>query len=488
MSAYWIRLRVRYGTFDVEGNGRTLDGLDATCSSSSWYVGRVMSEFGSDGSFLPDELRASAELMMMTTEMAGVAVWEYDFVRDTMSRSANHDTLYGMDWQIPWHSSTFLNATHEDDRAASDRTIQDCLLPGGSDDYEFDFRVIWPDESVHWLWVKGRVVHRDSSGRGDLIRGVIVDVTDRKEAEERAAHLTHLYATLSACNQAIVQSSSQDELFRRICHDVVEVGAASMAWISALQPDSGDVEPIASYGEHARAFLEFREAQIRSSGAARFDLATRAAREGRPVWSRERHHVPADVLARKAAEFGWRSSSAIPFRRGDAIVGTLTLYSGDEEFFSDEMDRLLQELSGDVSFALDAIDRGRERDRTLEHLRLADARMQTILHQSIVGIYIVQDSKFVFVNERAATVLGGASPGDVIGTRVDQHVPADQRKEFDALIERLEAGFVDRTEYEFDYERPDGTRVRLLATAVRANYDGRVARVGMIQEVPRQAK
>ena len=33
-------------------------------------------------------------MLHLATEMAGIAVWEYDFVTNTMTRSANHDGLY----------------------------------------------------------------------------------------------------------------------------------------------------------------------------------------------------------------------------------------------------------------------------------------------------------------------------------------------------------------------------------------------------------
>ena len=39
-------------------------------------------------------LRGTDELLHLATEMAGIAVWEYDFVTNTMTRSANHDGLY----------------------------------------------------------------------------------------------------------------------------------------------------------------------------------------------------------------------------------------------------------------------------------------------------------------------------------------------------------------------------------------------------------
>lgn len=131
-----------------------------------------------------EALRASEERLRLSTELAEVAVWEYSFITNSMSRSKNHDKLYGLDWQKKWDINTFLNATHPDDRAYSTERIQRSAAPGGPDQYTFDFRVIYPDQSVHWLTVIGQVVERNSEGQGTTVRGALIDINKRKQAEQ----------------------------------------------------------------------------------------------------------------------------------------------------------------------------------------------------------------------------------------------------------------------------------------------------------------
>lgn len=135
-------------------------------------------------------LHESEERLRLATEMGGVAVWEYDFLTNTMARSANHDGLYGLPRQEAWNMDTFLNAAHPADRDLSLRMIQSSVAPGGPDDYRFAFRVIPPDGGTRWLDVIGRVVGRNERGEGTLVRGCLIDITEIKRAEEalRAAN------------------------------------------------------------------------------------------------------------------------------------------------------------------------------------------------------------------------------------------------------------------------------------------------------------
>lgn len=136
-----------------------------------------------------ESVRRSEERLRLATEAARVAVWEYDFVAGQMTRTENHDALYGLEPQLVWQYDVFTSATHPEDREVSDRMVQESVAPGGPDDYAFDFRVIWPDGSIHWLAVSGHVFARDVSGRATLVRGALIDVTRLKnvEAELREA-------------------------------------------------------------------------------------------------------------------------------------------------------------------------------------------------------------------------------------------------------------------------------------------------------------
>ena len=128
-------------------------------------------------------LADSEERLRLATEQANVAVWEYDFNTNSMSRSENHDKLYGMERQQKWDINTFLNATYPDDREYSNQFIQNSVAPGGPDNYAFDFRVVFPDKSIHWLHVNGRVIERNAKGQGLRVRGTLIDITEQKQTE-----------------------------------------------------------------------------------------------------------------------------------------------------------------------------------------------------------------------------------------------------------------------------------------------------------------
>lgn len=128
-------------------------------------------------------LAESEERLRLATEQANVAVWEYDFNNNSMSRSGNHDKLYGLEWQSKWDINTFLNATHPEDREYSYNFIQKSVAPGGPDDYSFDFRVVFPDKTIRWLTVNGRVIERNISGQGIKVRGTLSDITEIKITE-----------------------------------------------------------------------------------------------------------------------------------------------------------------------------------------------------------------------------------------------------------------------------------------------------------------
>lgn len=128
-------------------------------------------------------LRESEELLRLSSELANVAAWEMDLVADSMTRSSNHDNLYGLTEVGQWHVNTFMDATHVDDREKCNSFINQSLAPGGPDEYKFDFRILYPDRSIHWLNVIGVVIARDSNGVGIKLRGFITDITDRKQAE-----------------------------------------------------------------------------------------------------------------------------------------------------------------------------------------------------------------------------------------------------------------------------------------------------------------
>jgi len=172
---------------DKKPTENSLKLLETVCAQASLSIKNAR---------LYEELNESEALLRLSTELANVAAWEFDFATNSMTRSKNHDNLYGLEVQDKWAFETFLNATHPDDREMSNSFIQNAVAPGGSDKYRFDFRVIYPDQSIHWLNVTGEVIRRNEKGEGVLVRGFLIDITDRKRAEVAVRESEERYLTI----------------------------------------------------------------------------------------------------------------------------------------------------------------------------------------------------------------------------------------------------------------------------------------------------
>lgn len=326
-----------------------------------------------------ESLKNSSELLRLVTEMADIAVWEYDFDAGRMLRSNNHDQLYGLPWQPLWNVDTFLSATHPEDRARGHECIQTAITPGGPDEYAFDFRVIWPDGSIHWLWAKGRVVRRTETGQGVLVRGVLVDVTPRKAAEAKILRLTQLYAALSQCNQAIVRCKSEAELLPQICRDAVAFGGMKMAWIGKIKKPELQVIPVASHGTGTEYLDAIMISADDSSLSSQGPTGT-AIKEGQPVWCQDFMNDPMMAHRRELGrQFGWGSMAALPLWHQKEVAGVIVFYAPEPQAFDEAARNLLLEMAMDISFALDHFTLEMERENAMVALRSSESQLRTII-------------------------------------------------------------------------------------------------------------
>lgn len=196
------------------------------------------------------------------------------------------------------------------------------------------------------------------NARAGLLEGelrsinIVRDISERRAQEREILRMTQLYAALSQVNQAIVWSSSQADLFNRICEVMVEFGKFDLAWIGMNDVASRVVSVAARYGD-TRGMLDRITVRSDDSPEAGGAMGT-AIREGCPclinnfLTSQESVPWRAELAASELA-----SIAAFPIRRGGEVVGALAVYAKTEDFFGPREADLLVEAALDISFALD---------------------------------------------------------------------------------------------------------------------------------------
>ena len=195
-----------------------------------------------------------------------------------------------------------------------------------------------------------------------------LNITGQKEAENRIRRLNRVYAVLSGINALIVRVRDRDELFREACRIAVDAGAFRMAWIGVINPQTLDGKVVAWAGGE-EGYLDEIRLTARDGTPDSGQPASRALRQLQPVicndtaTDRAVAGIRDDLLGRGHKSVGWFPLTVTG--RPEAVIA---LYAGESEFFDDEETRLLLQLAGDISFALDHI----EKEEKLNYLAYYD--------------------------------------------------------------------------------------------------------------------
>ncbi len=131
-----------------------------------------------------ESLRQSEERLRMALAAARMVAWEFDPAIDRMIFSENASDVLGFAPGTPYKRGEDVFALlHPDDLANHHRLVLKTLSEGGA--YQSQFRVIRPsDRQLIWLEDRGHAVREAENGSVRLT-GVMMDITDRKSAEEK---------------------------------------------------------------------------------------------------------------------------------------------------------------------------------------------------------------------------------------------------------------------------------------------------------------
>lgn len=124
----------------------------------------------------------------------------------------------------------------------------------------------------------------------------------------------------------------------------------------------------------------------------------------------------------------------------------------------------------------------RKRDEAA--LREAEHKFKALVQQSLVGVYIIRDGKWLYVNPQMARMFGYASADEVVATcQVGDLVAPESRELVAENLRRRLSGEIDRLNYGFTGLRKDGARIAVEVFGSALEYDGRPAVLGLLLDV-----
>ena len=225
----------------------------------------------------------------------------------------------------------------------------------------------------------------------ETVETLLGEIAERERIETSLLRLHRLYAVLGEIDQAIIRADGRDALFSNFCRIAVEQGGFLLSWVGLLDEESGQVRRVAACG--ATSYLDDIRISAGEEPAGNGPTGT-AIREGSYCICNDFLSDPCTQPWHESGQtHGIKASASVALKEEGRVIGALTLYAGEKDFFDQQHVELLVQMGADVSFALDNLAREAQRQKaeqelreeTLERLRVVEAlreKEQLLLQQS----------------------------------------------------------------------------------------------------------
>jgi PAS domain S-box-containing protein len=308
-------------------------------------------------------LAKQKQVMGQAEKLAELGSWEWDIVNDTWLFSDNWLNIHGcVNSQLS--TSQHILIAHHEDRPAIEEAFARAVENG--EPYDIQHRIIRQDTGdIRHVQARGFALF-DDAGKPKSLVGAVQDITDRKLANEREAHLKQVLRAIRNVNQLITMEPDPARLIERGCAALTESMGYDRVWVALTDETANRIVMTASAGFEG-AFESLRERLDRSE----FPICMQRAlgQDGVVVIEDPSTHCkgcPLDDLY---------SGQTRLIRRMECkgrVYGVLSVGVHDPYAEDAEGQDLFNELVGDLAFGLNRIENDREILKSRELLAAAE--------------------------------------------------------------------------------------------------------------------
>ena len=157
-----------------------------------------------------EELRESREHFRLLVETTNVIPWEADSKTFQFTYvGPQAEKLLGYPVQQWYEENFWLSCLHEDDR---EKTANACVTATTAlQDHELEYRMVTKKDDVRWIYEMVSVISKN--GEAKTLRGFMIDITERKNAEEEKREAEERYRTLIEHSYDIIAETDIDGSF-----------------------------------------------------------------------------------------------------------------------------------------------------------------------------------------------------------------------------------------------------------------------------------
>ncbi len=133
---------------------------------------------------IEDRLEKAEHQLDQVLASSLIGTWFWDIKKELVTTDTNLARMFGIDAEVASKGlplKEFTDAIHQDDRSRVEASINEALQTGNA--YEEEYRTHASNGNMHWVMARGYVEY-DNAKEPESFTGVMIDISDRKKAEE----------------------------------------------------------------------------------------------------------------------------------------------------------------------------------------------------------------------------------------------------------------------------------------------------------------
>ena len=311
------------------------------------------------------------------------------------------------------------------------------------------------------------------------------------EINKELRRLNRALRALSACNKALAQAGSEQELLDQICDVIVRLGEYRLAWIGYAEQDEAKTVRVMAFagdddGDLQGAFVSWSDVP-----SGRGSVGT-AIRENRAVVISNVVEDPRFAPWRDwALKLGYGATIGLPLRVAGAPFGALAIYAQQPGSFESSEIELLEEIADNLAYGITAIRTRDENRRAEATLKETQAKYRQLVEEVPAISYVAEagaQGPFVYVSPQVKTILG-FRPEDCLA---DPRFWWEHLNPEDHPVAAMEDAWKEGEPFQVEYRmrRQDGQEVWLRddAAIFRDSQTGKRMTRGLLIDITEQKR